>query len=603
MPEKLSRRDFLRITALAAAGAATGCASPTATPEPPTPTVEGTPVPVLSVKERLEAIGWLPGAPDHERGWETYLPLVDTAPDAEEVTITGSKRVEQEDMLLSEETDTSPYWQVSMELFNINWQLAWTAVADDLPTKYNLGQAAGDLPDWMEEIPLATYVNFIEADTLEDFTETFESTANPEWVKGPLDNYLSGEEAWSYCKVNGRIMGFPVAERAANNAKLLFARQDWLDAVGMDMPETLDDVAEVGLAFKNADLGAGEETYGLNLSKSIGRGPSWGGGGWFASADGITGAFGAMSACWLEDGNGGLQLSDITPEMKEAMALLADWYARGVIPADFFTVEDWPAQGRSGANLAGLHYAPAWGTRWPIEDSLTNDPDALWTWGRIPAGPDGKRGSIGEMPYWVINGFNAGFEHVGRAIECFNWWVQLTENPDNDFYGWEGYLVTDSEIGFEWTDDNKLQAPTDPPAGVPGFGPRWMRGGTYMDTYAMANNFAKVESWVDVPEAERNALQEYLLQDPLGTISEYRKAYVFVTDHEAEDCIFNKYLGLPTPGMQAYDNSLNQLRDETFYGIIKGDKSIDAFDDFVDDWLAQGGEQITQEVNDWYSSR
>jgi len=40
-----------------------------------------------------------------------------------------------------------------------------------------------------------------------------------------------------------------------------------------------------------------------------------------------------------------------------------------------------------------------------------------------------------------------------------------------------------------------------------------------------------------------------------------------------------------------------------FYGIITGDMDPDAFDDFVGQWKELGGDQITQEVNDWYKNR
>jgi putative aldouronate transport system substrate-binding protein len=94
-----------------------------------------------------------------------------------------------------------------------------------------------------------------------------------------------------------------------------------------------------------------------------------------------------------------------------------------------------------------------------------------------------------------------------------------------------------------------------------------------------------------------------MLEDPLGTISDYRRAYVFTTGHESEDNIFNEYLGLPTEGMQAYQTTLDGLRDGVFYGIITGDVDPDAFDDFVEQWKGSGGDQITQEVNDWYKNR
>ena len=50
---------------------------------------------------------------------------------------------------------------------------------------------------------------------------------------------------------------------------------------------------------------------------------------------------------------------------------------------------------------------------------------------------------------------------------------------------------------------------------------------------------------------------------------------------------------------QAY---LDKLKLETFTKIIMGTQPADSFDQFVEDWYANGGEQITREVNEWYES-
>jgi len=42
--------------------------------------------------------------------------------------------------------------------------------------------------------------------------------------------------------------------------------------------------------------------------------------------------------------------------------------------------------------------------------------------------------------------------------------------------------------------------------------------------------------------------------------------------------------------------NLKKLEDETFLKIILGQLPIDAFDQFVADWKAQGGDEITAEV-------
>lgn len=62
-------------------------------------------------------------------------------------------------------------------------------------------------------------------------------------------------------------------------------------------------------------------------------------------------------------------------------------------------------------------------------------------------------------------------------------------------------------------------------------------------------------------------------------------------------------LAITTASQPQYWTSLETLRETTYMQIITGEKSIDAFDDFVTEWYARGGQTITDEANEWYQSR
>ncbi|MNE92981.1 hypothetical protein D3C80_1907690 [compost metagenome] len=47
---------------------------------------------------------------------------------------------------------------------------------------------------------------------------------------------------------------------------------------------------------------------------------------------------------------------------------------------------------------------------------------------------------------------------------------------------------------------------------------------------------------------------------------------------------------------------LDNLQNEAFIHIILG-RSIDEFDQFVEEWHMLGGESITKEVNRWFTER
>lgn len=63
----------------------------------------------------------------------------------------------------------------------------------------------------------------------------------------------------------------------------------------------------------------------------------------------------------------------------------------------------------------------------------------------------------------------------------------------------------------------------------------------------------------------------------------------------------NMYTGPTTATMKSKLDYLNKIENQTFNEIIYGKQGVEAFDKFVEQWKASGGDQMTNEVNDWYS--
>lgn len=49
--------------------------------------------------------------------------------------------------------------------------------------------------------------------------------------------------------------------------------------------------------------------------------------------------------------------------------------------------------------------------------------------------------------------------------------------------------------------------------------------------------------------------------------------------------------------------NLEKMENETFMKIIMNQEPIEAFDTFVENWKAQGGDIITEEVTEFYNSK
>ena len=84
---------------------------------------------------------------------------------------------------------------------------------------------------------------------------------------------------------------------------------------------------------------------------------------------------------------------------------------------------------------------------------------------------------------------------------------------------------------------------------------------------------------------------------PEGTEVQVSKAI------ETNAYMIDVYTGAPTEAMTQYNATLKTMTEQIITDIIRGVKPVDAFDAFVEDWNANGGDQIAAEVNEWYRNQ
>ena len=79
------------------------------------------------------------------------------------------------------------------------------------------------------------------------------------------------------------------------------------------------------------------------------------------------------------------------------------------------------------------------------------------------------------------------------------------------------------------------------------------------------------------------------------------EGYATANEHRDEQ-LPNLFNTKPTETMQRVWDQLQTMEKQTYTNIIYGKEPIEAFDTFVEQWKAEGGDQITKEVNEWYQS-
>lgn len=107
-----------------------------------------------------------------------------------------------------------------------------------------------------------------------------------------------------------------------------FVRQDWLDAVGMEAPTTVDELHDVLTAFVNEDPnGNGQKDevgYFTRLTNTDNV------------LKGLLSLFGIQDA-WHTDEEGNVGVGLYSEEYKEAIKSVSQWYADGLIDPEIFT--------------------------------------------------------------------------------------------------------------------------------------------------------------------------------------------------------------------------------------------------------------------------
>lgn len=212
---------------------------------------------------------------------------------------------------------------------DIDWLSPNVFASDE---NFQLMIAANDLPDLIFEF--CTRYNGgaagLDDELIVDINEFINRGLTPHF-KAILDSneiYLRGTQ-----ELDGRIAGFPtLAEDKLSIYGGLLIRQDWLDQLGLEQPETYDELHDVLATMKS----------GLGLSD----GPLW------LPADGnpnynnLVQGFGTIAKS-APDGSiplfvqdGVVKYGTYEDAYKDYISLMAQWYAEGLIYSDFVTELD-----------------------------------------------------------------------------------------------------------------------------------------------------------------------------------------------------------------------------------------------------------------------
>ena len=144
---------------------------------------------------------------------------------------------------------------------NVKAKVAWET--DDMDQKLSLSMTTGDLPDVML-VSRDIFNQLVDNDLIADMTEVYEKTSS-DGVKNIYASY--GDLLLDQVKVDGKIMGLPMTN-IGNQHQLLWVRKDWVDKVGAQMPESVEDVWNLARTFVEKDASGTGKTVGMVMDSN-----------------------------------------------------------------------------------------------------------------------------------------------------------------------------------------------------------------------------------------------------------------------------------------------------------------------------------------------
>ncbi|MEV5026825.1 extracellular solute-binding protein [Paenibacillus sp. LPE1-1-1.1] len=424
-----------------------------------------------------------------------------------------------------------------------------------------------------------------------------------------IDKYLSDNVKAIYEKYpdvlypvtrDGKIFGLPNLY-AMDEGTVMWVREDWLQKLKLEAPKTIDEFTEVIRAFTEEDPDGNGVKDTLGLAISLKEGPY----NWMSSGDGLVGAFGnAMPSkyiweYWNPDESGQLIYNGIQPSVKSFLAQMREWHEKGYVDPEAGIKDPGKAGEMASSGQAGIIFGPAWMNGYPLSGVPGFKAYPL------PAGADGQQARAEKTMVRDYLLFNKDFKNVDAIIGYINKIYAASFGESDPYFdealrsGWmEGYDYVTHEGKVYRNNFGEHDVPKE----------KWPNASDDTITYGLSLPFLNgtvpfqsdtaFEKFLNDPDAEPSNITEISVSKADPRMLEAG----LVRISQNESTVVNYFSAAPTKTMISKGELLNKLTNETYLKIIYGNEPVDYFDEFVEQWKKNGGDEITKEVNEWYAS-
>lgn len=502
------------------------------------------------------------------------------------------------------------------EHMGINMTCDWTAPDYDTDSqKLDLAFASDNLPDVIQATP-SDIIKYAAAGKLVDIRALIDEYGSPllKYAIEDAEEITQGAYFLPFT-YEGTAYALPIASDTLAFWAMNFIRGDILEELGMEMPTSLSELEKVFEAYKAAYPDA--VCVGFDNTLNGGK------------MQPVMSAYQAYPKSWVEK-DGQVVYGSIQPETKEGLAKLAEWYQKGYLDPEFVTkdservYQDMAAGDmlslQAGWAIIGGNFQDLWqnveGSTTEVMPFLTDDA--------------GNSGISSSAWFTTARAITTQCEHPEAFVYILNEYLDSLYRNELELrefmkeeYGYEfKYPVTEKRTALNEeeavaTGAERLYDYPEELTG-PGFWNdnsehySWWYGLTLLIPSVANASFGEVteavkqggiyEGMSASAQNTYNGWQATAAGDSMLETFALEYDYYYPLQFNEEVYHIDAFSGAPTATMVEKQTYLDKLETETFTKIIMGTEPLDAFDTFVEEWNANGGQQIIQEVNEWYEA-
>ena len=483
------------------------------------------------------------------------------------------------------------YTRYLRDKYNINVIVDWTAAdGEDYNQKVSLCIASDSLPDGLNVKSHIYMLKAAKSGMLYDITDLFQKYASSQ-VKKIVDSTQG--RAMNMVSYDGRMIALPNITVTTDGVHVMNVQKNWLDQYGLGIPQTLDEIENAARVFKEKKP-AGAATIPIigpdkngklycNYIESSNLANGF---------DPVFAAYDAYPGYFLDNGNGTVSYGSLLGNMKPALQRLAKWYKEGLIDPELGSRDN--SGEPVNANQVGIRFGPWWALGYGNGDSFKNDPGANWQ--AYPVYTDGGK-------------WNAHMKAPGTEA-CL---ISRKASPDaaaaiiimyNALVRDEATF--DTSVAISWYPLRTVAAAADECEYEYRELTRVLKGETRPEDYNDPMSLYKL-MYKDA-QVIRNVIPGFSASRDLNVgdfslanAGDFNRAYALMIGNrpfatkKLDKEVYSVTYSMTDMLEQRWPN-LKKLEDEVMMKIITGQLDISAFDKFVSDWKAQGGQGVLDDI-------